>query len=467
MKGFLTRNQIEYVFFHFTQTYKIAPVLWRHIIFIKSTEPLPDGCRKIMFRLSPYPLQFNQIKLSEGIPILFPLNDSHITYHEEGENLVFNDDLLKSAFYLLSGYQEYQSPEKDQYGRYPYDGSIQKKLGVINKPIVNYYFQIIAQGISHFCEKNNIIFDVRQTFYHFGFLLTHDVDLISKYHFSQIKLRIAQILRLKKPDETDLQNIYTILKSIFNILKFPGIHDPWWNFNTVRKLEALFGFKSIFFFLGKGYKIDSRYSVLTPKIKNLINYLSREGCEIGLHNTVKSVEDDKIMEQHLHDLCLAAGHKIYGARQHWLMFNFPDTMRKEFVFGLEYDSSLGFPQHEGFRNSYCLPFKLYDFSIDRMIDLWEFPLNVMDSTLFDYRGYDYSGAFNSICEIVREIIKFRGVFTLLWHNHYLDESRKPGITIFYQDLLAMIKQAGAQNFLGKELVELYNKMDLNFNMTNR
>ena len=119
--------------------------------------------------------------------------------------------------------------------------------------------------------------------------------------------------------------------------------------------------------------------------------------------------------------------------------------------GISYDSTLGFPEHEGFRNSYCFPFKLFDFQSDRMIDVWELPLNVMDVTLFHYRKLTKDEAYKSVEVILDEINRFNGLFTLLWHNDFFDEDRYPGISEFYANLLRMIKTYHPLSLSGKEI----------------
>jgi hypothetical protein len=129
---------------------------------------------------------------------------------------------------------------------------------------------------------------------------------------------------------------------------------------------------------------------------------------------------------------------VEGNRQHRLLFKIPETMRNLSKCGISYDSSLGFAAHEGFRNSYCYPFKLYDFEKDEMIHVWEIPLVVMDVTLFNYRKLSFNSAMENMDLLVEEIIKHNGIFTLLVHPETLDEEERPGIFKFYESLLDLL-----------------------------
>ena len=99
--------------------------------------------------------------------------------------------------------------------------------------------------------------------------------------------------------------------------------------------------------------------------------------------------------------------------------------------------------------------KLYNFFEDRPYKTWEIPLNVMDATLFKYRGQNIKEAFKSINEIISEIKRFNGIFTLLWHNGHFDENLYPEITKFYQNLIKHITSQAPVCILGKDIERDY------------
>jgi hypothetical protein len=142
-----------------------------------------------------------------------------------------------------------------------------------------------------------------------------------------------------------------------------------------------------------------------------------------------------------------------GIRQHFLKFNPGTTDQIQQKAGLKYDASLGFAEQEGFRHSYCWPFKLYDFKNDRSMDLWEIPLTLMERTLFSYRKLDLGSSRTSVEELVAEVIKFNGVFSLLWHNNFFDEREIKGITSFYTGILDLIEEHDMEGLTGRSIVE--------------
>ena len=92
--------------------------------------------------------------------------------------------------------------------------------------------------------------------------------------------------------------------------------------------------------------------------------------------------------------------------------------------GLLYDASLGFSEHDGFRYSYCWPHKFFDFDKQQITDLWEIPLTLMDVTHFYKRELDFEQSRESVKMLAGEVERFNGVFYLLWHNSFFNESFK-------------------------------------------
>ena len=70
-----------------------------------------------------------------------------------------------------------------------------------------------------------------------------------------------------------------------------------------------------------------------------------------------------------------------------------------------------------------------------MSSVWELPLNLMDVTLNHPHYLQLSPAevLPAIMPMVAEIIKFNGVFTMLWHNeNFTAYGMKGGLEIFQQ-----------------------------------
>ena len=58
----------------------------------------------------------------------------------------------------------------------------------------------------------------------------------------------------------------------------------------------------------------------------------------------------------------------------------------------------------------------------------------------------------AITDLVQEVRKFNGVFSLLWHNSFFDELQFPGITRFYIELLDFLKDQELEGITGSEIL---------------
>ncbi len=394
-------------------------------------------------------------KMIDDLPVLFATDEKNIYSIDKKGNLVFYHDLLKSAFYLLSSYDEqFVNRSRDHWGRVSYHTSIQKRLGIIHRPVVNEYFDLILEGVNAFMKHHKRPPLVRSKFFKsFGFLLSHDIDVIDKYGWNHLGYKIKELLGVVKSEHNKWKILKVTAKSALQFLN-PWRSNPYWNFPYLLNLEQGHKIRSSYYFLAKDQEGGSHYNFDEKRLVQLFKKLKGYKHEIGIHGTTQTVNNRNKLSKEVDDLEKAAGVKIYGGRQHRLWLDYPNTFKNHSAIGLRYDSSFGFAEMEGFRNSFCLPFKPYDFENRQAIDLWQLPLVTMDVTLFSYRLLSADDAFSIIEKLLDEVKKHNGIFTLLWHNSFFDEILYPGITNIYESILELIVKETPNSISGKKLVEL-------------
>ncbi len=433
----LNKTKIEYILYHLNHHFEMDNIA-KHFVYDQI-----KGKRDKPFVL--FPLSSSAISKDfaiNNLPVLFPLSkDSDFFQFDKNNNLVFKHDLLKSAFYLLSGYQETNPFKGDHLGRFSYNDSIQKELSIVDKPVVNAYFKIIIAALKQFCSVHNISV-VEKSFWGkkpYALFLTHDVDRIDKWTIPEVKKRIKMLWQ--SGFRKHWSSAFTaIRKLIFS-------QNPYWNFDWLKSIEKKLGVHSTWFFLPRGLKnIDAFYSFSEPRIINLVQHLLKEGDSIGLHGTYNSFDNPYLMAKELKKIETLSSNKIIVSRQHWLRFKYPDTLRILEQLGVLCDSTWGFSDHFGWRNSYCMPFRPYDLEQDRMMNIWELPLNAMDVTFFDYLHMSFEEAFEAINHMINQCKKYGGLFTLLWHNSFLDDDEFPGIRNFYIKILDQISKGEFAHF---------------------
>lgn len=372
------------------------------------------------------------------IPFLFDNDDHSEIITDNDEYVTINYDIVASACYFLSGWDEYVNPGKDQYGRVAFDQSIISRLGIIRIPVVNYYFDILHHALSKVQKsiKRNIWGQ-----YHFGVALTHDIDTCRSAWLE------GSFSELKK------KRFWSIPKLVFKRLTGK---DDWFNFELISQIDRQYGDSSSFYFLpqkgGSGGWKNADYDVLRKDIQKEILKLAGAGHEIGVHGSLGTHTDTDGLTK---DIAAISAKAIEGNRFHFLMFDARRTVKVLEDCKIKYDTSLGFAEQAGFRRGTCFPFFLYDFEEDRTTDVIEIPLIVMDSTLgfSKYLGLTQDESLEAIKPIIDEIIKFNGVFTLLWHNTCFSDYKYTGWREVYIKILEYCKENNGLLTSGKGIYE--------------
>ena len=456
----LSPNKIAYVLFHLKQHVYTNALSEDCLVFVNEGEKEKfEYRRQVVFSLSASEVPQPENVFFEGveIPVLFPLNtgDRNLYHLDKNGNLIFGYDFFSSIFYLLSGKQEVEYSQRDRYGRFPFAGSVQQRLGCVHLPVVNYYMEILVQGLELFSKQHGLTFSRKRLFDHFGFLLSHDVDRISFHHPFRILNRIKQLLGLAPLNYPRKKTLNLVFRGIFYRLNPFRKQDPWWNFDWMMQLEKQLGIRSTFFFLKQEDRFDnSLYKFHFRNIKHLIQAFKNDGFEVGLHGTMRSASDAMNLIRQKSELEAVLGEAPIGIRQHYLRFFHPVTFQIQEQAGLHYDTSLAFAEHDGYRNGYCYPFHPYDFETDHMMNIWEIPLVMMEVSVLQYRKEGFENLRNQVFHYLSEARKFGGIFSLLWHNCRLSEYEYDGVIGFYEQLLGDIVEEGGESVTGAQLTRI-------------
>ena len=118
----------------------------------------------------------------------------------------------------------------------------------------------------------------------------------------------------------------------------------------------------------------------------------------------------------------------WPSRQHYLRFDLPEMWQRLNDTGLSTDSSLSFADMAGFRCGTCYPYHTFNLLTKQKLKLIEVPLIVMEWSVLAEKYMNIKNsdeAYLTINSLIKKCYQFSGCFTLLWHNHLLDnEDRK-------------------------------------------
>ncbi len=364
--------------------------------------------------------------LGENIPFFFDSDNTELFTEEEG-NWTIRFDIVASSFFLLSGWQEYFSDNRDKYGRFQYSESVQHRFDFTRLPLVNYYFDILRTVVekAYACNITPILQTTQNAF---NVCLTHDIDTCETAWLE------GSYSAIKKMNFLTPVNL--VAKKLFKT-------DAWFNFSEILSLEKSFGATSTFFFIptnqpSGGIK-NADYNLKDPKFNAVFKMITDHGCESGLHGSAGS----STMADRLKSESKSFPEPVTSNRFHFLLYDPKITPKILEHAGFNIDSSLGFAEHFGFRNSFCLPFQPFNIPENRSVSFYEIPLSIMDGTFSQYLHLSPDQSFDEILSLILEVKKFGGVLTVLWHNTHFSPHKYPGWKELYIKLLSYCHQEHA------------------------
>lgn len=372
-----------------------------------------------------------------NIPVIFGDNPHKPDFVSQRENQIYLGlDILGSAFFMLTRYEEVVKTERDSLDRFPVSASLAYQENFIMRPIVNEYIEILWTYLLVLWPR------LTRRHHHFQTYVSHDVDEPFRYVFSGPN----RLLRRCLGDVVRRKSLITAANSIKSWLEVKQgnlIADPCNTFDFIMQVSETQGLKSTFYFIADHtcHPIDGDYNLDHPLMRDLLAKIKNRGHELGLHSSFNTYKDSKQTRKEFEALLAACAQEdihqdIWGARQHCLRWSTPITWQNLAEARLTYDSTLTFPEHVGFRCGICFDFPVFNLISRQCLSLFERPLIIMDSTILEYNYMNFNlsnGEALQTIKGIKDICRlFKGNFTLLWHNSRLSTQQEKAI---YQQVI--------------------------------
>lgn len=328
-----------------------------------------------------------------GLPV-FTIENQHFTC---------GIDLFASAFFMLTRWEEYVHTERDRHGRFPAEAAWAFQHDLLDRPLVNEYAELLWQSLCRLGWEGP-----RKT-QPFRLHLSHDVDHPLLWWSAAGRLRtLAGSLWQRR----SLREAGWWLQGPLLAARDPyDIFDEWMDFSEQ------YGLVSHFNFLGRRpVYADCYYPLDHPFVQQLIKKIQGRGHVVGFHPSREAFASPAVFAKELASVRDVAAAPVRSGRQHYLCFAAPHTWQQWADAGMEWDSTLGYPEAEGFRCGICHDFPVFNFLSRRTLALREKPLLAMDVTLAQYRQYSPGQALERLQHLRRQTEKYGGEFVLLWHN---------------------------------------------------
>jgi len=348
--------------------------------------------------------------------------DHTIICSETGDSIKICYDLLTPSFLLLSRYEEFYSERHDEHGRFPYGLSLAENNRMVEIPLVDEYAMLLRRWLClFFPDRFQAVPRTPRV------VPTHDIDIL--YRFQSRWQALKSIFGRDLLINRDLKIVWKSLKE-YKAWKLDPSFDPY--VEAVRQLserEEELRLSPVFFVKAmEANQEDATYDVHDPILQHIIWNVTHRGGQIGLHGSYPSADDVSRLHQEKQNLSKLCDKVIRVSRQHYLRARFagsPNSLDLWRQAGITDDYTLGFAERCGFRCGTCHPYPLYDVRNDRVTDIIEHPLIVMDGTLFDYMKLSVEDARTLTQKLKQRCFEVEGDFVILWHNHATTREFEP------------------------------------------
>jgi hypothetical protein len=311
-------------------------------------------------------------------------------------------DIFATCFFMLTRWEEYVNKTRDKHNRFPATASLAYKEGFLDRPIINELIEELKEEL--LALDNSLVFKEKR----FELILTHDVDdiLLFRTYKDLIRRVGGDLIRRKNP----LLAIRTIWDYIQ--VRLDRKNDPYDTFDWLMDMSEEIGVKSHFFFMAEGKtSYDNRYKSDSLFVKELTEKIKNRGHHIGIHPTYDAYNDAQQLKKEKDELEENLDTKITFGREHYLRLEVPTTWQIWEDNGMEWDSTCGYADREGFRCGTGDEFSVFNILTREKLKLKEKPLIVMEVTLLSDKEI-----IEKVEKLKKLTKKYNSSFVLLWHN---------------------------------------------------
>jgi hypothetical protein len=394
---------------------------WQRLLSLSPHALIRFSADQVMPPAEPLPI-------GATVPVLFwgaGYEGSHKPFAERLDNgsVIFYADIIAATFFMLSRWEETVNDSRDEHGRFPAEASVAYQQGFLERPIVDEYALILRAWLKALYP------DWQPAARKFSLKLSHDIDHVQRFPDWKQGLRTLGGDVLKR---RDLSRVGQSLRGTLARLGTPALDPHIQGIRILASISRQHGLSNdaFYFMAADPTPFDSGYDPHTPFVKKCIDDLERQGFEVGFHPSYETfLAPDRLADEKAR-LDTLLNHPVSGGRQHYLRFQVPETWRHWEQVGLNYDATLGYARHAGFRCGTCHPFQPFDLKEQRVLQIEERPLIAMDKTFQNYQGLTPEQTVDSILKLAQRCKQVGGEFSLLWHNGSKDAAWYPSSALY-------------------------------------
>ncbi|MCF7858841.1 MAG: hypothetical protein K9N07_05880 [Candidatus Cloacimonetes bacterium] len=366
---------------------------------------------------------------SDYMPFLFSKKGAILKYTKN--SIRTRKDIISSAFYFLSCWQEYTSTKEiSPSSPYDFSKSIQAKFNFTDIAPVDLYCKLLENIL----EKKFQEFVKRNTWPEgkkFAVSLSHNIEFWNFWTDKQFQ---------ESQRKNKKFNLKLFLRLLVNKIDKKYFFEPAKVIKKIINKEKKLRSSSTFFILTKADFPDERRNYFDNEasfrqIKELLKGSSVNlfgSKEAGFQYHYLPAELDKLSE-----------FSANGFRVRYLNLNYQSLFHTLENGKVKYDSSIGFDEHTGYRAGISYPFNPYNIKEDRQFNILEIPIVALDSSLMKQNENKYYKAKKKIARLIKSAKHHKSHISVSWHTHHFDPVDFPHWNKLYWKLLNFAKKNSA------------------------
>ncbi len=263
--------------------------------------------------------------------------------------------------------------------------------------------------------------------------VTHDLDVVSMWPVFTL-LRLAELSRKRR-----ISQVATVIAAAARSIARDPVTAA---VDDMLHHEREHGIRSTWFVLCGSPTLatyrsgDLTYRSDSTALRRILDSLAEHGAEIGLHGSMETVDRDEAFAEQRTRLRQLTAMPVDGVRQHFLRMRPGTTYRGMTAAGFTYDSTVGFPDRNGFRLGVADVVPVWDAGQRVPGSLVEVPFCWMDRALSKYRGVerplDWVADAVALARTCREV---EGLWVGVWHPNLTPALGYPGAPAAFVALL--------------------------------
>ena len=315
----------------------------------------------------------------------------------------FSFDLFALVFYCITRYEEYNSTEKDSYGRFPASASLAGKNGFLNVPLVDSWLEIFIKKLE---LKSGQKIPKKQNFAVFPGI---DIDRVWAFAYKE-KSHLPGLLK------DVLSGHWSRVPDRFRAVRNPET-DPFFTFDYIDKTLSESRKVPLYFILFA--KNPDQTDINHPRdLKAFLDWLEvfAKTHRTGLHPSFRSHFSPEFLADEKRAFETVTRKPVINSRQHYILFRLPQTYQHLEEAGIQHEYSMGYPESTGYRASTGYSYHWYDLEKEKVSSLVIHPFQFMDVTLRKYMGMQPEEAISWLTVTMDTAKSTDSPVRFIWHN---------------------------------------------------